>query len=159
MPDIKPYRNILAVVDLDRNDEAVVHQAQMLARACGAQLGLLHIAEIESSSDDGAPALTPCQAALAYEAIVMQRLQALAVREGLTEAQCHARCGNAALSFKTFAASWQPDLLITARRAQHLANGPWDVLVLKPVQGHWLARLKSWFGYRPATLSVTPSTA
>jgi nucleotide-binding universal stress UspA family protein len=153
-----PYRRILALVNFDAQDTHVFHQARVLAKASGAQLRLLHIVDVDPALDGGVN-LTPEQEAHAYKAVVMPRLQSMAQAAEGVRIECHVRIGRPAPTLQQFAHDWTPDLVVTTRRAQDIAHGPWDVLILSAPSTSWLSRLKRWSINPVANLTLLAKTA
>lgn len=153
MPETPPYRRILALVELNGNDAALLGQARLLARLCGARLDLLHLVDLPPDGE-GYPQADRAQAARTYEAEATRRMAFHAGRHGIGPDACHARHGPAAQGFRAFVRDQAPDLVIVPRHLAELASGPWDVLALgrkSPCTGRGLlARLRGWLTIAPA---------
>lgn len=158
MPKTTPYRQILAYVSFGPQDAQVIQQACALAKANGAQLRLLHIVDVDPSLD-GSAGLTPAQEAGAYESVAMVRLQAMTHGHTDIQFECHVRVGRPALAFQQFTRDWMPQLVVTARQSQHMAQGPWDALILNNPSASWLGNLMDWSKSRSADMSVAAGTA
>lgn len=124
------YRHILALVQLDGHDDALIAQASLLARLCQARLDLLHLVDLPPAGD-GYPAPGRAEAARAYEAAARRRMAFLAGRHGIEADRCHARYGPAAHGFRDYVVEQAPELVVVAHDQAELVAGPWDVLALR----------------------------
>lgn len=157
MAEPPPYRRILALVELNVNDAALLSRASLLARLCGARLELLHLVDLPPDGE-GYPQAGRAQAAHAYEAEAVRRMAFHARRLGIGPDACHARFGPAFLGLQAHVQAQPPDLVIVPHHLAKLAVGPWDVLALgriTPTAGRGLlARLRGWLTITPAPSRV-----
>lgn len=154
MPELRPYRRILALIGFDEHDDATAGKALLLARLNRAELGFLHLIEPDGALDGGYPGGSTQARASDLESASLRRLGFLAARLGAGEATCHAIHGPLRQGFAQHVREWQPDLVVTGEQAAYLA-GPHDVLVLSPARqprrGRWLESLLNVFGLRADT--------
>jgi hypothetical protein len=147
MPELQPYRRILALVRFDACDGAIVEKALLLARLNRAQLDFLHLIEQDGELDGGYWRGSRREAARALEAAALRRLAFLAASMGAGEACCHARHGPHRQGFARHIRHLPPDLVVTGD-ASASVDGPHDVLVLSGGRRRggrgwpaWLARV------------------
>jgi nucleotide-binding universal stress UspA family protein len=133
MPELRPYRRVLALIRFDDLDAETARRALMLARLSRAELDFLHLVEPDGLLDGGYPGAGPHSDARALEAASLRRLAFLAASIGAAEARCHAAHGPLRQRFAQHVAEWQPDLVVTGSPAGYL-EGMFDVLVLSPVR-------------------------
>ncbi|MEW6118808.1 MAG: universal stress protein [Pseudomonadota bacterium] len=149
MPELRPYRHILALVDFDAGDAEVVGKATLLARMNGATLDILHLIEPDSQLDGGYPGGSPN----GYETAALRRLNFLAASFGADKASCHAVYGPRSRSLARHVAHAYPDLIVTGEAPAWLA-GVCDTLILLPRPrprtrgGRLLRALGTWLGWR-----------
>ncbi len=158
MPDIDNYRRILAYVSFGPQDAQVIRHASALAKSNGAQLRLLHVVDMETALDGGS-GLTPRQEALAYTAVALPRLKAMAASIRGVDVECHVRTGPFASTFKQYTQDWMPELVVTTRLAQDVHVGPWDVFILNAPSQSWLQRLLSWGTSHSEPVTMAPGSA
>lgn len=146
MPELHPYRRILALLRFDASDGAMVEKALLLARLNRAQLDLLHLIEPDGELDGGYGRGGRRETVRALEAAALRRLEFLAARLGAGEACCHANYGPHRQGFARHIRHLPPDLVVTGD-ASASVDGPHDVLVLSAGRSHggrglptWLAR-------------------
>lgn len=149
MPEARPYRRVLALINLDGSDERIARKALLLARLNRAQLMFLHLIEPEAALDGGYPASSAKSDAAALEAGALRRLDFLAAQLGAGEAQCVARHGPARQCFRELLREWQPGLVVSAQELAFLP-GAHDVLILgqnkQPKDGKPITRFLGWLG-------------
>lgn len=145
MPELHPYRRILALVRFDARDAIVVEKALLLARLNRAQLDLLHLIEPDGALDGGYSRHSSAEAARTLEAAALRRLEFLAASLGAGEACCHTRYGPHRQGFTRHIRRLPPDLVVTGEEPAGV-DGPHDVLVLSAGRRHggrgwhtWLA--------------------
>lgn len=129
MPELRPYRRILALIRFDAMDGVTAEKALMLARLNRAQLDFLHLVEPDGTLDGGYPGSNLKAAVRDLEKASLRRLDFLAAQLGAGEANCHAIYGPSRQGFVQHVREWKPDLIVTSEQSDYLA-GPHDVLVL-----------------------------
>lgn len=148
MPDFQPYRRILALVDFDARDGAVVGKAHLLARQNGAALDVLHLIEADGQFDGGFPA----GASQGYEVATLSRLKFLVAAQGADGAVCHAAYGPRRQNLAKHVAHARPDLIVTGE-AHAWADVGCDTLILSPRTrsrgGRVLGAMWAWLGLGP----------
>ena len=142
MPELPPYRRVLALIRFDALDGMAAKRALMLARLNGAALDFLHLVEPDGLLEGGYPCSSTRADARELEAAAVRRLAFLAASVGATEARCHAAYGPLRQGFEHHVAHWKPDLLVTAEPVAW-AEGVCDVLVLSPAGPRRRGRLMS----------------
>lgn len=157
MPELRPYRRILALIDFDERDGATAEKALMLARLNRAELDFLHLIEPDGALDGGYPGGSSRADARELENAALRRLNFLAARIGAGEARCHAVYGPLRQGMLRHVRDWQPDLVVAGERHAHL-GGRYDVLILsspgRTGGGKWLANLLGALGSRFRTIGV-----
>lgn len=152
MPELHPYRRILALIRFDARDGATAGKALLLARMNRAELDFLHVIEPDGTLDGGYPGSTRQATVDDLRRASLRRLDFLAAGLGAGEARCHAIYGPLRQGFLEYAREWQPDLVVTSEQGSFLA-GPYDVLVLsaaeQPRPGRLLDALGGLLGLRP----------
>lgn len=152
MPELRPYRRILALIRFDAMDGATAEKALMLARMNRAELDFLHLIEPDGALDGGYPGSTRQATVEDLKRASLRRLDFLAAGLGAGEARCHAVYGPSRQAFRAYSREWGPDLIVTSEQAVYLA-GPYDVLVLSAAKqssrGGLLAALAKLLGLRP----------
>lgn len=152
MPELQPYRRILALIRFDATDGATAEKALLLARLNRAQLDFLHLIEPDGALDGGYARGGPEGAARALEAAALRRLNFLAAQAGAGEARCSAMYGPPRQVFQRHVATAQPDLVVVGEPSDYV-DGPHDVLVLSapraPRGGRLRDLLMALFGTRP----------
>lgn len=153
MPELRPYRRILALIRFDAMDGATAEKALMLARMNRAELDFLHLIEPDGALDGGYPGSARQATVDDLERASLRRLEFLAAGLAAGEARCHAAYGPPRQAFRAYAREWQPDLIVTSEQAAYL-TGPYDVLVLSAARqssprGGLLASLARVLGLRP----------
>ncbi len=143
MPELQPYRRILALVRFDASDAVVVEKALLLARLNRAQLDFLHLIEPDGALDGGYPGASHRQTARALEAAALRRLEFLVARQGAHEARCHTRYGPRRQGFARHIRQLPPDLVVTGATPAGV-DGPHDVLVLAAGRGGRGRGLSAW---------------
>ena len=143
MPELRPYRRVLALIDFDDLDGLTAEKALLLARLNGAQLDFLHLIAPDGHLDGGYPNGNPQNTARSLEAASLRRLDYLAARLGAGEATCHALHGPLRQSFQKHVEARQPDLVVTGRPRPYL-SGTHDVLILSAAQPHGRGKLLAW---------------
>ncbi|MHB1143666.1 MAG: universal stress protein [Thiobacillus sp.] len=158
MPELRPYRRILALVRFDAMDGATVEKALMLARLNQAQLDFLHLIEPDGALDGGYPGSTRQAAVRDLERASLRRLDFLAAQSGAGEARCYAIYGSPRQGFLQHVREWQPDLIVTGVQPAYYLAGSHDVLVLsaakRPQCGRLLTVLLNLPGLRPRTAGL-----
>lgn len=159
MPELRPYRRILALIRFDAMDGATAEKALMLARMSQAKLDFLHLIEPDGTLDGGYPGSARQATMRDLEQASLRRLDFLAARLGAGEARCHAIYGPLRQGFLQHVREWQPDLIVTGEQADYL-TGSHDVLVLsgarRPQGGRLLATLMGLLGLQPRTAHTRP---
>lgn len=152
MPELKPYRRILALIRFDATDGVTAEKALLLARLNRAQLDFLHLIEPDGALDGGYTRGGTEIAARALEAAALRRLDFLAAHLGAGEARCTAVYGPPRQAFQRHVAAAQPDLVVVGEPSDYV-DGPHDVLVLSaprpPRGGRLRDLLMGLFGTRP----------
>ncbi|MCD6706055.1 MAG: universal stress protein [Thiobacillus sp.] len=143
MPELRPYRRVLALIDFDDMDCQTVRKALLLARLNRAELDLLHLIAPDADLDGGYPNGNPRDAKHRLEAASLQRLAFLAARLGAAEATCHARHGPLRQGFLGHTGERQPDLVVTGRPHAYL-SGAHDLLILSSSKPHGRGKLLAW---------------
>lgn len=145
MPELHPYRRILALVRFDVSDTTVVEKALLLARLNRAQLDFLHLIEPDGALDGGYLRNSSHETARVLEAAALRRLEFFAASMGAGEVCCHARYGPYRQGFSRHIRQLPPDLVVTGE-ASASVDGPHDVLVPSAGRRHggrgwhtWLA--------------------
>lgn len=148
MPELRPYRRILALVRFDAMDGATVEKALMLAR----------LIEPDGALDGGYPGSTRQAAVRDLERASLRRLDFLAAQSGAGEARCYAIYGSPRQGFLQHVREWQPDLIVTGVQPAYYLAGSHDVLVLsaakRPQCGRLLTVLLNLPGLRPRTAGL-----
>ena len=151
MPELRPYRRVLALIDFDDLDCQTAEKALLLARLNQAELDFLHLIEPDGFLDGGYPSGNPRATAESLEKASLRRLSFLAAQLGAAEATCHALYGPLRQGFLRHTKLWQPDLIVTGEHHAYL-TGSHDVLILsaskRPHRGKLLARLMNMLGSR-----------
>jgi nucleotide-binding universal stress UspA family protein len=129
MPELQPYRRILALIRFDATDGVTAEKALLLTRLNRAQLDFLHLIEPDGALDGGYVRSGATHAARALEAAALRRLDFLAARLGAGEARCSALYGPPRQGFQRHVAAAQPDLVVVGEPSDYV-DGPHDVLVL-----------------------------
>lgn len=129
MPELRPYRRILALIRLDASDAGIVNKALLLARMNRAELDILHLVEPDGALDGGYPGAGAKATAAAFETAALRRLEFLAAGLGAGEARCHALYGPFRQTFQRHVEVSTPDLVVTGSPA-HCPPGAYDQLIL-----------------------------
>lgn len=152
MPELQPYRRILALIRFDATDGVTAEKALLLARLNRAQLDFLHLIEPDGALDGGYARAGTGDAARALEAAALRRLDFLAAQLGAGEARCNAVYGPPRQVFQRHVAVAQPDLVVVGEPSDYV-DGPHDVLVLSAPRSRRGGRLRDLlmglFGARP----------
>ncbi len=143
MPELHPYRRILALVRLDASDDVIVGKALLLARLNRAHLDLLHVVELDGALDGGYPRGSQRATVRALEAAALRRLEFLAASMGASEACCHARYGQRRQVLERLIRQTPPDLVVTGE-ASACVDGAYDTLVLSAGRRHGGRGLSAW---------------
>lgn len=141
MPELQPYRRILALIRFDATDGLTAEKALLLARLNRAQLDFLHLIEPDGALDGGYTRSGTEDAARALEAASLRRLNFLAAQLGAGEARCDAVYGPPRQGFQHHVGEWQPDLVVVGEPSAYV-DGPHDVLVLSAARRHRGGRLR-----------------
>lgn len=112
------YRKILVVVDLGDGSELVAERAREIARACSAELALLHIVEYVPVEPMGETLLPAVQIEEELMQRAHQRLAELATRLGLQDARRDVTAGNIKAEIVRAAQERRADLIILGSRAR-----------------------------------------
>lgn len=148
MPELRPYRRVLALIRLDGTDGNIARKALLLARLNRAELLFLHLIEPDTALD-GHPAAGARADAAALEAGAVRRLDFLAAQLGAGEAECAALHGPVRQMFKQAVKKWQPELVVSAQDFD-FPSGAHDVLILgrnsRAQGGRLVGRVLSWLG-------------
>lgn len=107
-------RRVLAIVELGRHGREVARQAREIALGGQARLAIGHIADWEPGVEDFCPC-TPRQVEARLAVVIERRLRSLATQIGSADA-------TTLVSFSglgEMARSWQPDLVVVGRGAEH----------------------------------------
>jgi nucleotide-binding universal stress UspA family protein len=129
MPELRPYRRILALIRLDASDAHIVNKALLLARMNRAELDILHLVEPDGALDGGYPGASAQATAAALEAAALRRLEFLVAGLGAGEARCHALYGPFRQTLQRHVEASPPDLVVTGSAA-HCPAGAYDQLIL-----------------------------
>ena len=153
MPELRPYRRVVALICFDARDGVTAEKALLLARLNRAQLDFLHLIAPDGNLDGGYPGGSPSATGRELEAVALRRLDFLAGRLGAGEATCHALYGPERQGFQRYARQWQPDLVVADEHHDFL-GGAHDVLVLSGAsqqspRGGLIGRLLGLFGLQP----------
>lgn len=157
MPEVHPYRRVLALVNLDGTDEKIARKALLLARLNRAHLVFLHLVEPDAALDGGYPAASAKAQAEAFKAGALRRLDFMAAQLGAGEAECIACHIPTRQAINPVLQRLQPDLVVAATEFG-LQPGSYDVLILgqgtKPKDGTLISRIIGWLGgsFQPAAL-------
>ncbi len=140
-----PYRRVLALVEFDAFDAAVVGRAHLLAQSSGAVLEVLHLIEPDSQFDGGYPG----GGMRDYEAAALRRLRFLVASLGAEGAVCHAGYGPRRQTLARHLAQSTPDLIVTGE-AHVWLEADCDTLILSSRVvsrgGRFLSALRAWLG-------------
>jgi nucleotide-binding universal stress UspA family protein len=131
MPELRPYRRILALLRFDASDAAIVNKALLLARLNRAELDVLHLIEPDGALDGGYPAVSAEATAGALETAALRRLEFLTAQLGAGEARCHARHGPVRQAFLRHVEAAPPDLVVMSSAPSGLPE-TCDRLILGP---------------------------
>lgn len=140
------YRKVLVAVDLTDHSEMVVRRAMEVAAAFDAEISLLHVVEyipVEPMGEALLPAVD-IEEELAQGA--RRRLEDLAKRTGLEEAERRVETGTIKAEVVRIASEWQADLVVLGSKERHgvavmlnltedtiLHAAPCDVLAVRVV--------------------------
>lgn len=140
------YSKVLVAVDLTDHSEMVVRRAMEIAAAFGAEISLLHVVEyipVEPMGEALLPAVD-IEDELAQGA--RRRLEDLAKRTGLEDAERRVETGTIKAEVVRVAGEWQADLVVLGSKERHgvavmlnltedtiLHAAPCDVLAVRVV--------------------------
>lgn len=140
------YRKVLVAVDLTEHSEMVVRHAVEVAAAFDAEISLLHVVEyipVEPMGEALLPAVD-IEEELAQGA--RRRLEEMAKRTGLGDAERRVETGTIKAEVVRVAAEWQADLVVLGSKERHgvavmlnltedtiLHAAPCDVLAVRVV--------------------------
>jgi len=140
------YSKVLVAVDLNDRSEMVVRRAMEVAAAFGAEISLLHVVEyipVEPMGEALLPAVD-IEDELAQGA--RRRLEDLAKRTGLEDAERRVETGTIKAEVVRVAGEWQADLVVLGSKERHgvavmlnltedtiLHAAPCDVLAVRVV--------------------------
>lgn len=141
------YHRILLAIDLNADSASIVHRAHALAKACGAELELLHILEYVPVEPLG-ESLMP---SVEIEGELLSRARAelvrLAAEVGVAPSACHIEAGHIKAQIVRVARERCADLIVVSSRERHgpsillnltddsvLHAAPCDVLAMRPLR-------------------------
>lgn len=121
---MKPYRRVMAAIDVDEHGEAIAREGWEIARLHGAAFALAHVVNYGHGLDiDHFPFLTPGEVEAMLGGIVSRHLGAIARRLGADSPAVLIAFGKADRELPGLVLSWQPDLVVVGARAAHGLKG------------------------------------
>jgi len=157
---MKPYRRILAVIDIPPKGENVVRRALALARANEAELMVATVVDLDTGFEsDHVPFMTPQQLRERTAQDIRQRLDLMLARIGAPGVEARVLTGRTNPQVVSLSEDWRPDLIVGAPRetaaiqeASSLLSfatpQPLSCDVLTMYQGGsstWGRRIREWF--------------
>ncbi|MEE8118286.1 MAG: universal stress protein [Gammaproteobacteria bacterium] len=139
------YEHILIAVDLTQDSETVGQRACKLAKACGAQLSLLHVVEYVPV-DPAGEAMLPPPVNMEDELVnaARLRLDGLAEKLGISDCSRYVEIGNIKSELGRIAKEQAVDLIVLGSRERHglalllgsteksvVGSAPCDVLAVR----------------------------
>lgn len=113
------YRRLLLVVDLTDDSRAVGARAVEIAKACGAEIALLHVVEYVPAEPMGETLLPAVEIAQELVKRAGERLRALAAELGIDGAACRVESGNTKAEIVRAASEGGHDLVVIGSRERH----------------------------------------
>ena len=113
------YRRLLLVVDLTDDSRAVGARAVEVAKACGAEIALLHVVEYVPAEPMGETLLPAVEIEQELVKRAGERLRALAVDLGIASAACRVESGNTKAEIVRAASEGGHDLVVIGSRERH----------------------------------------
>ena len=113
------YRRILLVVDLTDDSLPIGRRAQAVAKACGAEIDVLHVVEYLPVEPMGETLMPAVQIEDDLIERAQQRLAALAQELGIPTASCRIETGNVKAEIVRVARERRADLIVLGSRERH----------------------------------------
>ncbi len=113
------YRRILLVVDLTDDSLPIGRRAQAVAKACGAEIDVLHVVEYLPVEPMGETLMPAVQIEDDLIERARQRLAALAQQLGIPAASCRIETGNVKAEIVRVARERRADLIVLGSRERH----------------------------------------
>jgi nucleotide-binding universal stress UspA family protein len=108
-----PYKRILAVVDMDANDAAVLRRAAQIARLSQSEFTVLHVVDYNGGYEaDQFPVVSSYQVKAAMVRAAQQRIALLLERQGAGQARIEVVVGRLDRAVPKLVAEWNSELVI-----------------------------------------------
>lgn len=108
-----PYKRILAVVDMDANDVAVLRRATQIARIGQTEITVLHVVDYNGGYEaDQFPMVSSYQVKAAMVRAAQQRIALLLERQGAGQARIEVIVGRLDRAVPKLVAEWSSELVI-----------------------------------------------
>jgi nucleotide-binding universal stress UspA family protein len=148
-----PYKRILAVVDMDANDVAVLRRATQIARLSQTEMTVLHVVDYNGGYEaDQFPMVSSYQVKAAMVRAAQQRIALLLERQGAGQARIEVIVGRLDRVVPKLVAEWNSELVIIGgpeakyglNRITRVCSSSqnFDVLTVQPDRGTVTRRLR-----------------
>jgi nucleotide-binding universal stress UspA family protein len=148
-----PYKRILAVVDMDANDTAVLRRAVQIARISQTEVTVLHVVDYNGGYEaDQFPMVSSYQVKAAMVRAAQQRIALLLERHGAGQARIEVMVGRLDRAVPKLVAEWCSELVIIGgpeakyglNRITRVCGSAknFDVLTVQPDRGSLTGRLR-----------------